>query len=203
MKTENHISASVIVGFLLDRKQILYSVLSCLIGLTTVIIGMIVCDKSFWNYMFVWVLPGCGIVLLGTYAIVMTDRHPIILIFPPIIFFASLLIRYLVTYEYLITLFLLLQMIPFLIFWTSIVKENLHNETRTAVIAALLSVLCYLLSVVVVNILDDANVISLPQYEHNKIEILTYVEIATAAVYYGIGFLNKDLQMMKYLQEDQ
>ncbi len=203
MKTENNISASVIISYLLDRKYLLYSVISCLIGLFTLIIGMIICEKSFWNYMFVWILPGSGVVLLGTYAVVMTDKHPIILIFPPIIFFASLFIRYLVTYEYLISLFLLLQMIPFLIFWACIIKKNLYNETRMAATVALLSIMCYLIAVVAVNILDSAEIISLPQYEHFKIEILTYVEIAMAALYYGIGFLNKDMHMSQYLQEKQ
>ncbi len=202
MKTENNTSASAIVSFLFDRKYLFYTVLSCLIGLITLIIGMLICDKSFWNYMFVWLLPGSGLVLLGTYAISMTDKHPIILIFPPIIFFASLFIRYLVTYEYLIFLFLFLQMLPFPVFWANIVSKKLYKETRVAVIAALLSVLCFLISVVVVNILDSANVISLPQYEHFKIEILTYVEIATAAIYYGIGFLNKDMQMTQYLHNN-
>ncbi|MBR3955304.1 MAG: hypothetical protein IKJ63_07525 [Clostridia bacterium] len=200
MKTANNTSVSTIVSFLIDRKNIFCAVLSCLIGLITLIIGMFICDKSFWNYMFVWILPGSGLVLLGTYAISMTDKHPIILIFPPIIFFASLYIRYLVTYEYLIFLFLFLQIIPFLVFWANIVRKNLYNETRIAVITALLSVLCFLLSVVTVNILDSASIISLPQHEHFKIEILTYVEIAMAAIYYGIGFLNKDMQMTQYLQ---
>ncbi|MBE6811992.1 MAG: hypothetical protein E7523_03820 [Ruminococcaceae bacterium] len=203
MKKENNISASAVVSFLIDRKYIFYSVLSCLIGLITLILGMIICDKSFWNYMFVWILPGAGLVLLGTYAISMMDKHPIILIFPPIIFFASLFIRYLVTYEYLIFLFLFLQMIPFLVFWANIVKKELYNETHIAVTTAVLSVICFLIAVIAVNILERADIVSLPKAEHVKLEILTYVEIATAAFYYGIGFLNKDMRISNFLMNDK
>ncbi len=201
MRTENNTSTSAIVSFLLDRKCILFAVISCLVGLFSLIIGMFICNKSLLDYMFVWILPGSGLVLMGTYAISMTDRHPIILIFPPILFFASLYIRFLVTYEYLIFLFLLLQMIPFSIFWISIVKNNLFKETKTAVTTALLSVLCFLIAVITVNILDSAGIISLPKFEHFKLEMLTYVEIAIAAVYSGIGFLNKDMQLTKLIQD--
>lgn len=201
MKNENSLTASGIISFLIDRKYILYTVLSCLIGLIVLIIGMFVCDKSFWNYMFVWLLPGTALVLLGTYAISMTDKHPIILIFPPIIFFSALFIRYLVTYEYLIFLFIFIQSIPFYVFWINTKKKSLFRETSLAVWIALLSVLCILVAVVIVNVLDNYDIVSLPYSAHEQLEILSYIEIAMAGQYYGLGFLNKDMQLEKKFQD--
>ena len=190
---EGSVSFAAVLSYLYDRKNILYSVISCVIGLFFLIIGMLVCDKSFWNYMFVWILPGTCVVILSTYAISMTDKHPIVLIFPPITFFASLFVRYLVTYEYTLVLILLLQFIPFLVFWRQANKFTYYKEVKSAVFCALLSVGCILTSIIVVNILDNAQAVSLPLYEHYKFEILTYVEIAIGAMYFSLGFLSKDM----------
>ncbi len=201
MKNENTYTATGVISFLFGRKQLLLSVVTCLIGLCSLIIGMIVCDKSFWNYMFVWLLPSSGIVLLGVYVVSMTDRHPIILIFPPIVFFASLFIRFLVTYDYLTFTLIFIQSIPYFVFWLNIIKKKYYKETYLASNVGILSVLCVLTAIVVVNIMDHADVISLPFSEHSLLELLSFIELGVAFLYVSIGFINKDLQLKELYQD--
>lgn len=195
MKNDNAYTASGVISFLLDRKQLLRCVISCLIGLGCLIIGMIVCDKSFWNYMFVWLLPASGVVLLGVYVVSMIDRHPVILIFPPIVFFASLFIRFLVTYDYLTFTLIFIQSVPYYIFWLNIVKKKFYKETHLASNVGILSSICILTAIIIVNIMERANLICLPFAEHALLEILSFIELAVAFLYIGIGFINKDLQL--------
>lgn len=195
MKSENTYKLTNIINFLIDRKLILYAIISCLISLAVILIGMFVCDKNLWNYLYIWILPGTGIVLFGTYAVSMTDRHPIILIFPPIIFFASLFIRYLVTYDYLIFFFLFLQALPFAVFWVNILKKNLFAETHMASVIGILSASCILFAIAIVSIFDYCEIISLPLCEHAQLKILIYVELAIAGLYTAIGFVNKDMRI--------
>ncbi len=189
-----------VIHYLLDRKMILTSVAICLVSLFVMIFGMFVCDKSFWNYMFVWIIPGTAIVLLGTYAVSMTDKHPIILIFPPIIFFASLFIRFLVTYEYLYFTFLFLQCIPCFVFGFSLKKEHLQKEVATASQCGILSSLCFLISVIVIGIMERSALISLPLHVYTLLEILVYIEVAVGGIYFAIFYINEDKREMKVLK---
>ncbi len=194
-------TVSSVIHYLLDRKKILTSVVICLISLFIMIIGMFLCDKSFWNYMFVWLIPGSGIVLLGTYAVSMTDKHPIILIFPPIIFFASLFIRFLVTYEYLFFTLIFLQSIPCCVFGASLKKRKLYKEVSISALCGIAAAFCFLLSVIIINILERHAFICLPMHIYSMLEIIVYVEMAIGGIYFAILYLNDDIRQRAIIQE--
>lgn len=194
-------SLSNIISYLVDRRNILNTILSCLIGLIVVFIGMFTCDKSILNYLFIWIIPGTGIVTLGVYAVVMTEKHPIILVFPSVMIFSALLIRYLISYEYHIAFFILLQCFPYLIFCLQAKQLNRFKVNRDCLFIGICSCICFLIAIAAVLILDKADIVCIPHFRNLQYEILCYIEILQICHFTALSFLNKELHLIHYEKE--
>lgn len=194
-------STSKIIGYLLDRRNILYAVLSCLCGLFVLLLGMFICDKSLLNYLFVWIIPGSGIVTLGIYAVSMTKDHPIILVFPSVMIYCGLLIRYLITYEYHIVLFILLQTIPFFVFCIQAKHLKYYKFVRDSLIVGICSSICFLVAFTIVLLIDKLGAVSIPFYRQKQYEILGGVECMQIFHFAALAFLNKEVHLVHFQKE--
>lgn len=182
-----------IIAYILDRKNMLYSVISCTVGLVFLIMGMLLCDKSFWNLLFVWIIPGSGIVILGTYSVSMLDTHPVVLFAPPLMFFLSLYIRFLVTHEYFIFFLLLFESVPFFVFSLHARLCTLQKATRHALHAGILLVGCIVMALVIVLLLERLHVITLPFYRVQTYFLLIMIELPVICQNLSLLFLSNDL----------
>lgn len=196
-------SLSTIISLLIDRKNIMNTILSCLVGLIIVLIGMFKCDPAFLNYLFAWIIPGAGIVTLGVYAVSMTKKHPIILVFPSIMIYSSLLIRYLITYEYHIVLFILLQTIPYFLFCLQAKRFKHYKLGRDSLFIGICSCVCFLIAFIAVLLLDKADIVCIPHYRYLQYEILCYIELLQICHFTALAFLNKELHLVHFEKETE
>lgn len=185
-----------IISYLLDRKNILSTIIFCLIGLIVLLVGMFTCDAGLWNYLFVWIIPGSGVVTLGIYAVSMTEKHPVILVFPSIMIFSGLFIRYLLSFEYHIVLFLLLQSIPYLLFCCQAKTMRFRPIVHTSLVYGFCSCFCFLLALLFSYGLDRINIICIPHNRLIQYEILTYIEIMMSFHYLALDCLSRELQLI-------
>ena len=127
-------------GFVFSHKQVrnavLYSLASCML----LLLQLILMRRTLITVMFDVIIPFNGAVIFGCYAITMAMDRPAILIYPPTIYFVSLLVSQLLSVEVGVEetypVFIFVEFVPYLFYCISVGSGKIKKVTRGVLIGS-------------------------------------------------------------------
>lgn len=126
-------------GFIFSHKQVRNAVICSLASCFLLLLQLILMRRTLITVLFDVILPFNGAVIFGCYAITMAMDRPAILIYPPTIYFVSLLVSQLLSVEVGVEetypVFIFVEFVPYLFYCVSVGTGKIKKITRGVLIA--------------------------------------------------------------------
>ena len=126
-------------AFVFSHKNVLHAVICSLMSCFFLLLQLILMQHNLLSVIFDVVIPFTAAVTFGCYAITMAMDRPAILIYPPTIYFVSLLVNQLLRVEVGVKetypIFIFIGMIPYLFYSVSVATGKIKKTARRVLIA--------------------------------------------------------------------
>lgn len=136
-------------GFVFSHKQVLHAVIYSLASCLLLVLQLILMRRTLITVMFDVILPFNGAVIFGCYAITMAMDRPAILIYPPTIYFVSLLVGQLLSVEVGVEetypFFIFVEFVPYLFYCVCVGTGKIKKLTRGVLIAGCVVIVLFIL----------------------------------------------------------
>ena len=125
-------------AFVFSHKQVLQAVICSLVSCALLVVQLILMQRTLINVIFDVLIPFTAAVTFGCYAITMAMDRPAILIYPPTVYFVSLLVTQLFSVEVGVQntypVFIFIEFIPYLFYCVSVATGKIKKVTRGVLI---------------------------------------------------------------------
>ena len=134
-------------AFVFSHKEVLRAVICSLCSCFFLICQLILMQHTLLSVIFEVVIPFTAAVTFGCYAITMAMDRPAILIYPPTIYFVSLLVNQLLRVEVGVKetypIFIFIEMVPYLFYSVSVATGKIKKITRGVLIAGCVIIILF------------------------------------------------------------
>ncbi len=140
-------------AFVFSHKEIMQAVICALVSCFLLIVQLILMPRTLISVIFDVVIPFTAAITFGCYAITMAMDRPAILIYPPTVYFVSLLVTQLLSVEVGVEdtypVFIFVEFIPYLFYCFSVATGRLKKVTRGVLIGGCVVIALFIVAVCV------------------------------------------------------